>query len=189
MFPEQEANSGSDRREEQPVPESRRPSHRSGRGRRGRGRGRGRGGSQPATSLLEPAPAADTAVPPENRSPAEAEPEPVRFEDLPPVPEAPLPEPDIPFPEVAAALESPDADLTDAPEGGPPATVQEAIDRVSNVIETLRHSLDDMEEVLELLESLERQTVASEHELETLRRTLRQFHRPLDRPPHQRGRH
>ena len=77
------------------------------------------------------------------------------------------------------------------PRRAPPANVQEAIDQVSDIIEALRLSLDDMEEVLELLESLERQTGADERELEALRRQLRQLHRPQERPQssHLRGRH
>jgi hypothetical protein len=61
-----------------------------------------------------------------------------------------------------------------------PAGVQKAIEEVNQVIETLRGTLDDMEEVLETLELAERQKIADEQEIETLRRGLRQLHRPRE---------
>jgi predicted RNase H-like nuclease (RuvC/YqgF family) len=65
-----------------------------------------------------------------------------------------------------------------------PMAVQEAIEEVNHIIETLRASLNDMEEVLETLELAERQKIADEQEIETLRRGLRQLHRPSDRGQH-----
>jgi hypothetical protein len=65
-----------------------------------------------------------------------------------------------------------------------PAGVQKAIEEVSQIIETLRGTLDDMEEVLETLELAERQKNADEQEIETLRRGLRQLHRPREGGPH-----
>jgi hypothetical protein len=62
--------------------------------------------------------------------------------------------------------------------------VQEAIEDVNHIIETLRGTLNDMEEVLETLELAERQKTADEQEIETLRRGLRQLHRPPERGPH-----
>ena len=62
-----------------------------------------------------------------------------------------------------------------------PLSVQQAIEEVNQVITTLRETLDDMEEVLETLELAERQKNADEHEIESLRRALRQFQRPRDR--------
>jgi hypothetical protein len=65
-----------------------------------------------------------------------------------------------------------------------PAAVQGAIDDVNRIIETLQGTLNDMEEVLETLELAERQKNADEQEIETLRRGLRQLHRPReDGPP------
>ena len=67
-----------------------------------------------------------------------------------------------------------------------PAAVQQAIEEVNHIIETLRATLDDMEAVLETLELAERQKTADEQEIETLRRGLRQLHRPREggpRPP------
>jgi hypothetical protein len=62
--------------------------------------------------------------------------------------------------------------------------VQKAIEEVSQIIETLRTSLDEMEGVLETLELAERQKIADEQEIETLRRGLRQLHRPREGGPH-----
>jgi hypothetical protein len=67
-----------------------------------------------------------------------------------------------------------------------PLSVQNAIEEVNHIVGTLREALDDMDEVLETLESAERQKDADEHEIESLRRALRQLHRPRDGgpPPH-----
>jgi len=61
--------------------------------------------------------------------------------------------------------------------------VQQAIEEVNHIIETLRGTLDDMEAVLETLELAERQKSADEHEIESLRRGLRQLHRPREGGP------
>jgi hypothetical protein len=61
-----------------------------------------------------------------------------------------------------------------------PAAVEKAIEEVSNIVETLRTALDEMEEVLEMLEVFERQKNADEREIESLRRAVRQIHRPRD---------
>ncbi len=61
-----------------------------------------------------------------------------------------------------------------------PAGVQKAIEEVNQIIETLRGTLDDMEEVLETLELAERQKITDEQEIETLRRGLHQLHRPRE---------
>jgi hypothetical protein len=63
---------------------------------------------------------------------------------------------------------------------GPGSSVQKAIDEVTGIVDTLRGTLDDMEEVLEMLELFERQQNADEREIESLRRALRQMHRPRD---------
>jgi hypothetical protein len=62
--------------------------------------------------------------------------------------------------------------------------VQEAIEQVNHIIETLRSTLSEMEEVLETLELAERQKNADEQEIETLHRGLRQLHRPPERGQH-----
>lgn len=61
--------------------------------------------------------------------------------------------------------------------------VTQAIDEVNQIIETLRTTLAEMEDVLESLELAERQKIADEQEIETLRRGLRQLHRPRDGGP------
>ena len=66
----------------------------------------------------------------------------------------------------------------------PPMAVQQAIEEVNQIIETLRGTLDDMEAVLETLELAERQKTADEQEIETLRRGLRQLHRPREGGQH-----
>ena len=65
-----------------------------------------------------------------------------------------------------------------------PMAVQQAIEEVNYIIETLRGTLDDMEAVLETLELAERQKIADEQEIETLRRGLRQLHRPREAGSH-----
>jgi len=59
------------------------------------------------------------------------------------------------------------------------SAVSQAIDEVMEIIETLKRAVDQMEEVLELVELAERQKLADEREIESLRRALRQLH---DRP-------
>jgi hypothetical protein len=68
----------------------------------------------------------------------------------------------------------------DEPESASPATLAQAIEEVNHVIKNLRESLDEMEDVLEMLEIIERQNDADEREIESLRRALRQFQRPRD---------
>ena len=70
------------------------------------------------------------------------------------------------------------------PEPRGPLAVSQAIEEVTQIIETLRATLDDMEAVLETLELAERQKTGDEQEIETLRRALRQFHQPRERGPH-----
>jgi len=65
------------------------------------------------------------------------------------------------------------------------SAISRAIDEVSQIIESLKRVLDQMEEVLELAELAERQKTADEQEIESLRRALRQLHRPTG--PRRRG--
>ncbi|MCX6928683.1 MAG: hypothetical protein NT154_36545 [Verrucomicrobia bacterium] len=65
--------------------------------------------------------------------------------------------------------------------------MQQAIEEVNRIIDSLRETLDDMEEVLETLELAERQKTADEQEIETLRRGLRQLHRPREGGPRDSG--
>ncbi len=65
-----------------------------------------------------------------------------------------------------------------------PMAVQQAIEEVNHIIETLRAALDDMDAVLETLELAERQKIGDEQEIETLRRGLRQLYRPREGGQH-----
>jgi len=71
----------------------------------------------------------------------------------------------------------PESEPRQAPNGG----VQKAIGEVNHIIETLKESLDEMEEVLETLELAERQKDVDEREIESLRRALRHLQQPRDR--------
>ena len=71
--------------------------------------------------------------------------------------------------------------LQSVAKGANVSAVQGAIEEVNHIIELLRESLDEMEEVLETLELAERQKVADERELETLRRALRHLKQPKER--------
>lgn len=64
------------------------------------------------------------------------------------------------------------------------SAISQALDEVSQVVEALRKALDQMEEALELVELAERQKLADEQELDSLRRALRQLQRPRSQRPH-----
>jgi hypothetical protein len=170
--------------------------------RRGRGRGRGRGRRRKPAAPAEPsAPGAAeaqrvfettevSATAHEQESEAEARDsealalvqssplssaddrtEAVREELIAEPPRAPAPQPRPPLAE---------------PSSKP--SIEQAIDDVSQIIETLKRSLDDMEELLEMLELFERQTLGDEREIESLRRALRQLQRPRGGGPAPRDR-
>lgn len=62
------------------------------------------------------------------------------------------------------------------------SAIHQAIDEVMDIVEALKRAVDQMEEVLELVELAERQKLADEREIESLRRALRGLH---DRPREQ----
>jgi hypothetical protein len=62
------------------------------------------------------------------------------------------------------------------------SAIHQAIDEVMEITEALKRAVDQMEEVLELVELAERQKLADEREIESLRRALRGLH---DRPREQ----
>ncbi|MCW5555212.1 MAG: hypothetical protein KIS67_24000 [Verrucomicrobiae bacterium] len=64
------------------------------------------------------------------------------------------------------------------------SAISQALDEVSQVVEALRKALDQMEEALELVELAERQKLADEQELDSLRRALRQLQRPRGQRSH-----
>lgn len=56
--------------------------------------------------------------------------------------------------------------------------ISQAVNEVMAVVESLKQALERMEEVLELVEHAERQKLADEHEIDSLRRLLRQLQHP-----------
>jgi hypothetical protein len=67
-------------------------------------------------------------------------------------------------------------------------TIQQAIDDVNQISDTLRDTLDEVDELLELLEIAERQETASQQEIDSLRRALRNLQRPRGGGGESRGR-
>jgi uncharacterized protein Yka (UPF0111/DUF47 family) len=62
------------------------------------------------------------------------------------------------------------------------SSISQAIDEVMQIIETLKHVVEQMEDVLEMAEVAERQKLADEREIDSLRRALRQLQqRPRER--------
>jgi hypothetical protein len=59
-----------------------------------------------------------------------------------------------------------------------PTAVSAAVSEVEKVVEALKRAAEQMEEVLELVELAERQKLADERELDSLRRALNRLHRP-----------
>jgi len=150
-------------------PQRARRGGRSGRGRRGRG-GRGRR-PPPRSDVEKPPPQAEQESDEQVSSYTEA-----------PIAEAAQESEGAPEPEVAPEVEQAPPPHSPPPKHpAAPASVQNAIEDVNRIIETLRESLDDMEEVLETLELAERQKTADEQEIEQLRRSLRHLQHPRDR--------
>ena len=56
--------------------------------------------------------------------------------------------------------------------------ISQALAEVMDVVESLKRAVEQMEEALELVELAERQKIADEREIESLRRALRQLQRP-----------
>jgi hypothetical protein len=52
------------------------------------------------------------------------------------------------------------------------------VNEVMQIVESLKQALNQMEDVLELVEHAERQKLGDEHEIESLRRALRQLQHP-----------
>ena len=66
------------------------------------------------------------------------------------------------------------------------SAVTQAIAEISEIVEALRHALEQMEDVLELTELAERQKTTDERAIESLRRALRQFQQRPTRGPRSR---
>lgn len=145
------------------------PQRRPGRGRGGRGRRRKQ--KRPVEQLPS-APIGELTGPAAERE--ESAPE----RDFPPEPaasrgkteSAELSEPARPEPAAVSQSKPP----------APPATVQMAIEEVNQIINTLQETLDDMDEVREMLEIFERQSNVDQREIESLRRALRHLQRPRE---------
>jgi len=58
------------------------------------------------------------------------------------------------------------------------SAINQAVDEVTGIVESLKQALAQMEDVLELVEHAERQKLADEHEVDSLRRLLRQLQHP-----------
>jgi hypothetical protein len=154
MVPEQESNvsegSGETTQTARPFKRPRR----AGRGRRGRGR-------RPPSSRAEPAPQQPSDLPKSEFSEPQPTQSPVSYE--------------------ATSYSKEPERLQETPvASAPPRSLEQAILEVNHIIENLRETLDEMEEVLETLEFAERQKDADEREIESLRRSLRHLHRPRD---------
>jgi hypothetical protein len=180
MVPEEASSGGG------PASSGGRPARRGHRGRRS-GRGRGRSGGRP--SPRPPAGQTDDSAEPiegqeEQPGPEMAETGETTDSSLETAPRAEERRaeqpPREPLPGTPAAytrtFQTPKAQRRPAD----PASVTDAIEQVNKVIESLRESLDEMEAVLETLELAERQKNADEQEIESLRRSLRNLHRPRD---------
>ena len=67
-----------------------------------------------------------------------------------------------------------------------PAAISAAVSEVEKIVEALKRAAEQMEEVLELVELAERQKLADERELDSLRRALNRLHRPHEGGKHER---
>lgn len=92
-------------------------------------------------------------------------------------PEADQIQEDQPKPQTSGAREPVRPVSTEARSG---SAIGQAVAQVNGIIELLRRALDEMEEVLETVELAERQKIEDEREIESLRRALRQLHRPRE---------
>jgi hypothetical protein len=60
----------------------------------------------------------------------------------------------------------------------PSSAINQAVEEATQIVELLKQTIDQMEEVLELVELAERQKIADEREIESLRHALRKIHQP-----------
>jgi len=74
---------------------------------------------------------------------------------------------------------SPAAPVSPPPDTAPGSSaISQAIEEATRIVKLLKQTLDQMEEVLELVEMAERQKLADEREIESLRQALRKIHQP-----------
>ncbi len=67
------------------------------------------------------------------------------------------------------------------------SAISQAVAHATEIAESLKHTIDQLDEILELVELAERQKLADEREIEELRRALRRIQPPRHQPPPQRG--
>jgi len=143
--------------EEQQQPESNLPEMPKHSGPRRRGRRGGRGRRRPISTAPVSDQAADAEIPVTQIEP------PIRLREEMPVRPAPSKQK---FPSPVSAPRT-------IKRAGSP--LLQAADEVAEIIESLKQTLAQMEEVLELIELAERQKISDEREIESLRRALRQL--------------
>jgi hypothetical protein len=160
---------------EEQQPESNLPAPPKSSGARRRGRRGGRGRRRPAPAIPVAGQFAQT------ESPSQIEP-PIRLREEMPVRPAPS-KPKF-QPPVSAPVDPPEEKFRPSPRKNNPdgSAISQAVSEVTQIIESLRQSLAQMEEVLELVELAERQKLADEREIESLLRALRQLQSRGGRP-------
>jgi hypothetical protein len=146
--------------QEEPASETNRPAQpREPGGGRRRGHRGGRGRRRPAPSV----PVAEQPAQAESLTPQVAPP--VSTPELPARPAPPRQkfQPVVPAPRATKPDDS---------------AISQAATEVTQVVESLKQALNQMEDVLELVEHAERQKLADEREIESLRHALRQLQQP-----------
>jgi len=154
---------------EEQQPESSSVTPAKGLGPRRRGRRGGRGRRRPAPAVLATGQISQTESPPKQTEP------PIRLREEMPV--RPTPSKPKFSPAVSAPIEPPREKFRPAPRKNNPdsSAISQAVNEVTDIVESLRQALEQMEEVLELLELAERQKITDEREIESLLRALRQL--------------
>jgi hypothetical protein len=178
MAPDEESKPEISQSDAPGSPPGPRRDRRPSRGRRGRGRGR-----RPKPAPGQAAPEAEgiarseSGLPPADQEPIFELAQEPGADPVPDRSEAHHSEP------IAESVASPGPSAPSRPAS--PASVEQAIEEVGGIVDTLRSALNEMEEVLEMLEMFERQKNADEREIDSLRRALRQVHRPREGGHHQ----
>jgi len=67
------------------------------------------------------------------------------------------------------------------------SAVSQAVAHATEIAESLKHTIDQLDEILELVELAERQKIADEREIDELRRALRRIQPPRHQPQPPRG--
>ena len=67
------------------------------------------------------------------------------------------------------------------------SAIHQAVAHATEIAESLKHTIDQLDEILELVELAERQKIADEREIEELRRALRRIQPPRHQSPPSRG--